>query len=283
MKTWTLTAKRIAGLIAVGAVVNVHAALLPRLGGEAFYDTDLGVTWLANANLAAFEKFGLPDYPGGNPSDGRLTGIRSQGFMNWYTAMEYVDRMRTSGYLGVHNWRLPRSVQPDPSCTEIDGSPQTYNLARGSLGYGCYASELGHLFREILDSGMDLIYDTSSSPDPDDPDYQSPYAGFKWMRKDLYWTETPTLDDDNFAFQYYPVTGTMNVGSETYYYEGRQAFGVKLLGGGYVLPVMDGDINDVLGISTVPLPAAAWLFGSGLLGLVAATRKRRARCARAAF
>ncbi len=33
----------------------------------------------------------------------------------------------------------------------------------------------------------------------------------------------------------------------------------------------------VVGVSTVPLPAAMWLFGSGLIGLVAVARRRRAK------
>ncbi len=41
----------------------------------------------------------------------------------------------------------------------------------------------------------------------------------------------------------------------------------------------DRDYNDLVvrvsGVSVVPVPAAVWLFGSGLLGLAAVARRRR--------
>jgi hypothetical protein len=47
--------------------------------------------------------------------------------------------------------------------------------------------------------------------------------------------------------------------------------------------VVGGPFNGVTGnwtitgvVSAVPVPAAAWLFGSGLLGLVGVARRRRA-------
>ena len=39
---------------------------------------------------------------------------------------------------------------------------------------------------------------------------------------------------------------------------------------GYAWAVHDGDV----GAAVVPLPAAAWLFGTGLLGLIDMARKK---------
>jgi len=96
-----------------------------RLGGQAVYDTDRNITWLADANLAASNTFGVG-------------GIREDGVMNWATANSWIGAMNTANYLGYHDWRLPDTPQPDATC----GS-------QGS-GYGCTGSELGHLFYEAL-------------------------------------------------------------------------------------------------------------------------------------
>ena len=270
LKHTCVAAALMAGVASISAA---QAALVSRLDGQAFYDPDRNLTWLGNANLAAFEKFGVPEEPAPDYRSGSdISGIRGYGSMNWYTAVEYINAMNANAYLGVTGWRLPRSVQPDNTCTELDGSPQSTNLSLGSVGYGCYLSELGHLLLE-LDGGASVIYDASTAPDPNDPRYQAPYKGFKWMRGDLYWTETDVIEENHTpaAYAYRPKSGTTSI----YSWTGKQEDTHKLLGFAFVLPVMDGDINDVLGISTVPVPAAVWLFGSGLIGLAGVARRRR--------
>ena len=41
-----------AGLLSFGVVSTADAALVSRLGGLAYYDTVLNITWLADANFA---------------------------------------------------------------------------------------------------------------------------------------------------------------------------------------------------------------------------------------
>lgn len=88
-----------------------NAAVESRLGGRAVYDTDLDITWLAEAN--------------------------DLGFVNFSQASNWVAALSVEGVTG---WRLPRSLQPDPNCTGQD-----INLGY-SFGYNCTGSELGHLF-----------------------------------------------------------------------------------------------------------------------------------------
>ena len=52
-------------------------ALIPREGGHTVYDARLGVTWLADANLAAKETFGVPN-------------VNKSGSMNYATAVRWV-------------------------------------------------------------------------------------------------------------------------------------------------------------------------------------------------
>ena len=57
-----------------------RSALVAREEGRTIYDARLGVTWLADANLAATEKFGVPN-------------INESGSMNYATAVHWVAAM----------------------------------------------------------------------------------------------------------------------------------------------------------------------------------------------
>jgi hypothetical protein len=52
---------------------STHAALLSRASGQAYYDTVLNITWIADANLADTNAFGV-------------TGINANGSMTWAKA-----------------------------------------------------------------------------------------------------------------------------------------------------------------------------------------------------
>ena len=122
LRTHSITAvAQLAGclILAIGTSGSASAALQPRLGGLAVYDTDLNVTWLANGNLAASNKFGT-------------AGMNTNGGMSWRDAQNWIASMNAAKYLGFSAWRLPTTLETDPTCS-------------GSA-YGCTGSELGHLF-----------------------------------------------------------------------------------------------------------------------------------------
>lgn len=114
-----------AGVFSLGLVASAEAALVSRLGGLAVYDTDFNITWLADANLAASDTFGV-------------SGIAGSGIMTWDTAQSWINAVNTAGYLGYSDWRLPTTLQPDATCAFQSGSV--------SYGYNCSGSEMGHLF-----------------------------------------------------------------------------------------------------------------------------------------
>lgn len=126
---WCLAALALA--LPMGAPPAV-AALLPRdLDGdpstvEAYYDTDINVTWLRDANLGAGSSYddGTPGQP--STSDGRMT---------WGNAKAWAE---TLVIFGIGGWRLPTTLQPDNSCSTQNNE--------GSSGHGCSGSEMGHLF-----------------------------------------------------------------------------------------------------------------------------------------
>lgn len=65
--------------------------------------------------------------------------------------------------------------------------------------------------------------------------------------------------------------------------DGNPATGSGNAAGGFHFTLADGGFNDITGFvdsdgftEVVPVPAAVWLFGSGLLGLVAVARRKQA-------
>ena len=125
----------LAGLALSGAA---HATLIGRdLNGsigsfEAYYDTDLDITWLANTNV--------------------------NGQMNWANAMAWAANLSyTDGVNTYDNWRLPTTLQPDSSCGNQIGGV--------SYGYNCTGSEMGHLFYSELGGTARLSILTSADPD----------------------------------------------------------------------------------------------------------------------
>ncbi len=108
------------------------------------------------------------------------------------------------------------------------------------VGMGCTASEMGHL-RNI--EGI-----TDAMPGP-----------FSNVQRRTYWSGTSLASDNRDAWTHAFGTGT----------NGRQSIRVKLDPRLTVWAVRSGNV------SAVPVPAAAWLFGSGLLGLVGVARRKK--------
>lgn len=92
MKKSRLLGAVCACLSLLGIISTVYAALVSRLGGLAYYDDTLKITWTANADV--------------------------NGLMNWTEANTWVDNLTIGGKGG---WRLP-SVGVDGNGTVVDCS-----------------------------------------------------------------------------------------------------------------------------------------------------------------
>jgi hypothetical protein len=92
-------------------------------GGQVVYDPIAQVSWLADANLASKQTFGV-------------AGINQDGSMDHVTAVQWVNSMNKAdggrGYLGQTWWDLPETGAPDPSCS-----------LKGTTGFGCASSAMG--------------------------------------------------------------------------------------------------------------------------------------------
>ena len=122
-------------ILFIGLVSTAEAALESRLGGQAVYDTDLNITWLADANYCLT-----------NINDAICPGPLSgpNGEMDWEFANGWAQQLVVGGF---DDWRLPTTTQPDPSCSmQLDGF---------GFGTGCTGSEIGHLFNvEGISAGV---------------------------------------------------------------------------------------------------------------------------------
>lgn len=139
-------------------------------------------------------------------------------------------------YQGFNDWRLPITVQPDPTCSvqlSFSGFPQ-------GLGANCTASEMGHLFN------VDNI--SVGSP--------GPFINLQ----DGYWSGTGVAPAPDFAWMF--VFGGIGVGEQGI----GTVFGVSAR----VWAVRDGDV-----VASVPEPASMFLLGSGATALAFLRRKRR--------
>jgi hypothetical protein len=240
--TTLITSSLIAASLVSGAA---HAALQGRdLNGsinsfEAYYDTLLDVTWLANANM-----------------NGQMTRDAATA---WAANLSFTDGVNT-----YDNWRLP-TVQPvngvsfnyNPSA---DGSTDFgYNISKAGTPYaGSTASEMAHLFYTTLgNSGYftpsDAVSGCYVSPGNTCLDNTTPFDN---LQAYFYWSATEFAPETDSAYYFDFGLGSQSVANGSSYF--------------YALAVSPGDVAAVPEGQTYAL----MLSGLGLVGLAARRRKR---------
>ena len=229
--------------VTLATSMSSNAALISKLGGQVVYDSDLAITWIADANLAATNTFGLPvgeDLPPHEDGAGAVGGINSNGgTSSWGAALHWIDAMNAANYLGFNKWRLPTTAVPDASC-QI-----------GTLGFNCTGSEMGHLFYEEIGAtaGTPLL----TAGDPTELDKFN-FTNFPDDDFQAYWSGTGEDEGSAYAF---------------YFSGGRQvSTGALVIDPPPVYAWAVGDGN-------VPIPGAVWLFTSGLLGMVGIAKRKK--------
>jgi hypothetical protein len=135
---------------------------VPSADGKTVHDNVLHVTWLADANYPATEKFGLP--------------VKNGGGMTYRIARRWVTALNASnggaGYLGHNNWTLPATPATDSSCSVAKGPNGN------SFGYNCVNSPMGSLFYR----GLGFREMNTAVPMP--PGTVGPFKNFQPY---LYW------------------------------------------------------------------------------------------------
>ncbi len=242
--------KALASSLVLCAVLSAsgaaQAALVDR-GGGLIYDDVLNVTWLQDANYAKTSRY-------------NADGLMYQGQATiWASNLSYYDSVRKVTYT---DWRLPTTGP-------VNGTAFNYNVSyNGSTDYGYNISEQGTAYAGSTGSEMAYLFYNSLNNKgycPAPPNC-SPVAQADWglvnngpfinLQTDTYWSGTTFAPNTYYSWFFFFYNGYQNT---AYNFQRR-----------YALAVRDGDV------ATVPVPAAAWLLGSGLLGLIGVARRKTA-------
>ena len=142
-----------------GTPPTTGSGLQANPGGQTVYDPVTNITWLANANLAASNTFGLPACT--DPLTPALCAD-PDGAMTLASANQYIANMNGARYLGQTNWQLPA----------IEAGCSNYNCA-GNM------NPMGNLFYAQLgfSQGMSVVTVPDIAVGP-----------FRNIQPYLYWT-----------------------------------------------------------------------------------------------
>ncbi len=156
------------GILFAGAA-NAADTMTSTLGGQVVYDATTNLSWIANANLATSNTFGV-------------SGIGTNGSMNWSTAQNWIAAMDASNYLGYSDWRLPTS----DTCG----------------GNNCTSSEMGNLFYNGLGgvAGNSILTTHNAN-----------LALFNNVLSSDYWSGTEFAPSPNLAWNFVTIIGNQNI------------------------------------------------------------------------
>jgi hypothetical protein len=187
--------------------------------GMVVYDSNQGVCWLADANLAATPEIrALLGVTGINP-DGTMTYAVA---LNWVNALNRYDN--GWGFLGHNNWQLPVTPQNDSTCSSVNNTI--------SFGASCTGSALGNLYYV----GLNRTF-----PDSVVPYFTDTVLPFSNLQPSLYWTaDTSSGGEVTFSFD----TGLSGANTTKYNYFHVLPMTLDLLGtppaGSGVMPYTSG-------------------------------------------
>lgn len=238
---------------------NVQAALQSRLGGLAYYDDVLDITWVGDPILAASNTFGLTKSASQYAFDPGTMG--STGRMTKANADLWIAGMNAANYLGKNSWRLPTmtSVHGGTMLSTTFSNNGTTDWGYGATGIGWQTgsgeivSELGYMYYGNLGNLG------SAAPNDADPGSIVPQPGGGFSNagpfpniieapQSAYWTGV------NFEPA---VLYTWGINFDS----GRQSDYIET-NGLFAWAVLDGDI------APIPLPGAFWLFAAGIIGML---------------
>ena len=229
--------------------INGNAVALNDSSAAFFYDSALGITWLANMNAGAGTDF--------DKGPSCLAGFLiycSDGLLRWQDALKWADALEIGGF---KDWRLPKLGPVDgisfQATFSTNGSTDN-GMARTGEGWGI-SSELGHLYYVTLgnrgqcepnDANPGVCVEQLGWKDKNVGYFQNVKVGYNG-----YWYGIPTATSA-WAFDHYTGWQGPEAGTD----------------GQFVVAVRDGDVL------SVPEPSSLALALAGI-GIGIALRRRR--------
>ena len=207
---------------------------------EAYYDTTLDITWLADANI--------------------------NGIDNWQNQKDWAASLALGGFT---DWRLPTNTPLNGSTynTVFSNNGTTDNATATTTtdgtdggwrdGAGDPVSEMGHMYYVTLGNLGVCIPNgggSTTSCNTQSGFGLSNTADFLNVQSSNYWSGSAL--DSSGAWLFFTLNGRQDIRNKN--------------SNLFAWAVRSGDV------STVPVPAAVWLFGSGLLGLIGVARRKSA-------
>lgn len=251
MKAHGLFKATLAGFLLTGLSSVAQGALYDR-GGGLIYDDVLDVTWLQDANYAKTS---------GYDADGRMKWAEA---MAWTSNLLYIDSV--SG-ITLTGWRLPTARPINDQSFQFrlsnDGSTD-YGFNIGAVGSAfprSSAHELPYMYYINLENLGECAPTSAGAGGclPSQPGWGLNEKGpFINLEPQNYWTGI----DPGF------------IGNKLYVDMSRGAVNSNspfLAYGAWA--VRDGDVADDRQV--VPLPASAWLLGSGFIGLLSLRKSKK--------
>ncbi len=162
----------------------------------------------------------------------------ADGMMTWDKAVAWADGLSYYDSVRVTSWDDWRL----PTSLNRDGSDPC-------PGYSCIGSEMGHMFYNNMEGSAESSILAASDPN----DYLSLFEN---LQSYVYWSGTEYAPNTGNAWGFSTGGGIQDNSNK---YDHHYAWAVR-----------DGDVNPV------PIPAAVWLFGSALVGLVGIGRRKLA-------